>query len=118
MLRILHDDWSVKLGGNRSDQPLTRLAAMLHVLILAVRLRKLCRGWMRNALSSDYSSKKLFEVQVFFLHSSLTSIFRIQRNVCRLKNIRGFNYGGNQGNIRKFFVSTSLINRFPNMLKK
>ena len=28
MVRILHDDWSIRLGENRSDQPLKHLAAM------------------------------------------------------------------------------------------
>ena len=33
MVRIRHDDWSVRLGENRSDQPLKHLAAMLYLLV-------------------------------------------------------------------------------------
>ena len=29
MVRILHDDWSIRLGENRSDQPIKHLEAML-----------------------------------------------------------------------------------------
>ena len=31
MIRFLHDDWSIRLGENRSDQPLKHLAAMLNL---------------------------------------------------------------------------------------
>ena len=29
VIRILHDDWSIRLGGNRRDMVLEHLAAML-----------------------------------------------------------------------------------------
>ena len=41
MERILHDDWSISLGENRSDQPHKRLAATLTNLVYIQKLLKI-----------------------------------------------------------------------------
>ena len=81
-MRILHDDWSIRLGEKRSDQPLKHLADVL--ALFKIQKKKQRRASISGCRNS-WEYHKAYVLEPFLLHfCNISLLSQIYTSTCIL----------------------------------